>query len=201
MIDPRTTHYLELDIPEFVSDIQKEFDYINQLGTNKHVGLELLRTIIIKQDTDEYKHLSYLFEKYPFLYPHILLFSFPPGASAPIHKDGIKSDEIRFVSINIPIQGCTTNCVTEFFNIGDEFMYEPEGARSVLVIPGALEKGLKATRAGQYSLLDKPVIVDTQKPHRINNSKGLEPRVSLSWTTRFKSWDSAVEFFSKYVNP
>lgn len=197
----RENYFLELNIPEFVSDIQKEYEYINQLGVRKHAGLELLRTINIKPYSDEYNHLKYLFDKYPFLYPHVLLFSFPPGAISPIHKDGIKSDEIRFVSINIPIIGCNPSCVTEFFNIGDEFMYESEGARSVLVRPDALEKGLKATRAGEYSLLDKPVIVDTQKPHRINNSIGTEPRVSLSWTTRFKSWDSAVEYFSQYANP
>jgi len=195
------TYFLEIDIPDLVSDIQTEFEYIKSLGYNKHSGLDLLKTITFEKNMPALKRLSPLFSKYPFLYPHILMFNFPPGVSSPIHKDGIKSDKIRFVSINIPISGCNPSCVTEFFNIGDEFMYEPEGARSVLVRPDALEKGLKATHAGEYSLLDKPVIVDTQKPHRINNSKGTEPRVSLSWTTRFKSWDVAVEYFSQYANP
>ena len=199
-------YYLEIYYPELVEDIQRNFYLINKLGKDKHYSGELsvsVKTSVIDSSHEEYENLKYLFDKYPFLGKLILTFNFPSGTKSPVHQDDTSNE--RVVSLNIPIQGCTDQGITEFFDIDDKYMQlndQGAGARYTTISPDALKNGLVIKKVGEYKLTNNPVLANIQIPHRINNTTSLAERLSISWTTNFKSWNDAVDYFyDRSVNP
>jgi hypothetical protein len=76
------------------------------------------------------------------------------------------------------------------------------GARYTTISPDALKNGLVIKKVGEYKLTNNPVLANIQIPHRINNTTSLAERLSISWTTNFKSWNDAVDYFyDRSVNP
>jgi hypothetical protein len=58
------------------------------------------------------------------------------------------------------------------------------------VIPGAPKEIID-----HYVLQDCPILVNTQIPHRVNNSNNTENRTSVSWTIKDSwSWEEVINY-------
>lgn len=193
--------FLEIDMPELVTDIRTEFHKLNNFENYKDFGYKFMRLQNTESEVlyteDQLSIISRLLSKYPFLTPHTLIFALEPYFAPILHRDKPDWFGVRTVSINIPISGCDTNWKTEFFNIPEEDMHWVPERNAFLPKPGVTIP----KKFAEYSLTEKPIIAHTLIPHRITNRGSNETRVSLSWTTRFTTWESAGKYFSQYVNP
>ena len=193
--------FLEVNLPELVTDIQTEFHKLNNFQNYEDFGYKFM--FLYNTETDirytdaQLNDIQRLLDKYPFLNPHTLIFAIKPNWPSILHRDRTDSNGNRAVSINIPISGCSSDWKTDFVNLPDEDMYWAPEKNAFLPKPGVTIP----KKFAEYSLTDKPIIVHTQIPHRITNYGSDKTRVSLSWTTKFRTWESAVEFFSQYANP
>lgn len=184
--------YKKIIFPSLVDDVQKIFwDHIFPYGRLDRTNL--LKNIKIDTSNPNHLPVTELMIRYPFLSNQLLVFMLPAGASTPIHMDGLGNHLTnRKISCNIPIQNCE-NCITEFFDAElNDFRHD---------IPGTvryLKADAIATKIGEYQLLKDPVLTNTQKPHRVDNSKGLATRYSVSWTIEDTLWSAeAIEKLAK----
>lgn len=192
-----TQPYLEVNLPELVSDIQFEFERLNKIESNA-ISFGPYRSLQFYRPEDEYRQFDYLFEKYPFLFKHSLLFILETDNIGVLHRDNLPNpkNRIRSVSLNIPISGCSTEWKTEFYDVPPEDMHWNAAVNAF--VPNSTSTD-DYKKVGEYYLKDKPVLVNTQVPHCIIPNKATKPRISLSWTTTFEDWDEAVAFFSQYA--
>lgn len=195
-LDP-TIPFLKLDMPDLMADIKQEVDkLLNIQRVDNFGGYKAIR---FYHPDEEFRQFDKLLVKYPFLFPHTLLFQLTPLDYQVIHRDNLPNPDsaVRTVSLNIPISGCNDTWVTEFFDIPKEDMFWSDKANAF--VPKKEIGPLK--KLTEYTLKENPVLVHTQIPHRIQDTNATAPRVSLSWTTQFTTWESALEFFSKYKAP
>lgn len=168
---------------------------------NKHSLLEVFnRTKVVRSvenlyNSPELEFFNRIQEKYPFLSMHMFIFELPAGFATPIHVDEGPEERERIngkrvFSINVPIKGCGKLCTTEFFEVDPKDLLFVRSANTIVPRPGAPIKLFD-----QYVLEDCPIIIDTQIPHRVNNIKGIESRLSVSWTIKDSwSWDAVVNY-------
>jgi len=184
-----------LDLPELITDIQEVFfDIIDPAGNPKN---ELERSSRWFRFDDNNK-IKLIRTKYPFLSDGGLILKIKPGCSTAIHIDGTtySPEKQRNGSVNIPISGCTNDCVTEFFDNNIIDFYDTNGPLSVSM---HLKKdAIPIKSIYQYSLVDKAVLTNPQLPHRVVNY-GEITRVSVSWSVNFHlNWEQNLDYFSKF---
>lgn len=154
-----------------------------------------IASVLKINDSEKFNFIDKFQEKFPFLSKHIFVFDLPPGFATPIHLDDGPPERERIngkrlLSINIPIQGCDELCPTEFFNIDPKFLVFIREANITGVFPGA-----PTELVDQYVLKDCPILVNTQVPHRVNNSNNTKNRTSVSWTIKDSwSWDEVINY-------
>ncbi len=165
------------------------FKTIMQQGT-------YIRSVIKTNDSEKFDFIDELQEEFPFLSKHMFVFDLPPQFITPIHMDSGPPERERIngkrlLSMNIPIHGCADGkCSTEFFNIDPKFLVYVKEASITGVIPGAPKEIID-----HYVLKDCPILVNTQIPHRVNNSNNTENRTSVSWTIKDSwSWEEVINY-------
>jgi hypothetical protein len=167
-------------------EYELDYDYNNYTKIKKIDNLEL--------DPNNPKHdaLFKVISEYPFLSDHMVLFKMPPNVCTEIHLDGLADATRRIYSCNIPIQGCTPECITEFYqtNLDD---FEDQLEHILRFIP----PNRPTVKVAEYSLVYNPVLVNTQTAHRVNNTSKTEVRTSVSWSIRT---DWTIEQIAKTVD-
>lgn len=185
--------FKEIHYPELVQDVQEIYwEHIDPLAAPSLVKIKPLRSLFIEKKP-EFEKLHAIRKKYPFLGPHMLLFNVPTKWSTEIHLDGINTITPRILSFNIPIKGCTTDCVTEFFDATvSDFWVDPMSMTRWLLPKKTPNKIF------EYSLTTNPVLTNPQVPHRVNNQTGKEMRISISWTIDPElSWENICKYFDE----
>lgn len=193
--------FKELYYPELVKDVQDIYwEHIDPLaGLRENVNRALRGLKIGIQP--EFEKIRMLREKYTFLGSHMLVFKIPVNWTTNVHLDGIselgpkpinKMDE-RVISLNIPIQDCTTDCVTEFYDAGPEYFWKDMMTYTRWLLPDKTPN-----KICEYRLTTNPVLTNPQVPHRVNNLDGKKIRVSVSWTIDPElSWDYLCNYFDE----
>jgi hypothetical protein len=193
-------YFLELDLPELVRESQEAYnndlEKIKEQHTYFFENLERLGSIYAPLIPIHFPNLRKILVKYPFLNNEILLFGCSPGFCGAIHIDVRPTEHApsgkivkefleapRLISINIPLSGCNTNGVTEFFNTTlDDFKFETKYHNALI-----LDSTADPSKICEYSLTSNPILTNTQISHRVNNTNNKEFRISLSWSIR-KNW-------------
>jgi hypothetical protein len=183
--------FKEIYYPELVKDVQEIYwEHIDPLASPRPDPNRPLRRLFTEKKP-EFEKLHAMRAKYPFLGPHMLLFKVPVKWSTEIHLDGTDEITTRLTSFNIPIKGCTTNCVTEFYDAEDEDFWKDPLSHTRWLLPRKTPNKIY-----EYSLTTNPVLTNPQVPHRVNNLTGTEIRVSVSWTIDPKfSWEHMCKYF------
>ncbi len=170
-------------MPDLVADVQAIFwDHIFPMGHyNRN---QTLKNVHIDPKKIEHWAMNDIVSKYPFLHPHLLVFTLPANFATNIHMDGLGTEKTtRRYSCNIPIEGCNENCITEFFEV--------DYAKFVADVPSTtrfLKPGTEISKLAEYRLTTNPILTDTQFPHRVNNRASDVRRVSVSWTIDHTNW-------------
>ena len=182
--------FVELEFPELVQDIQEIYeDGIFPLLANTNTSY--VRSVFIDKTNPKHSLVRKIYKKYDFLAHHFLAFRLEPRFCTPIHLDGAIPDKGRPISLNIPIYGCTSDCVTEFYDTDIENFWSDQ-----IFQTRWLKSGIEPPKIAEYSLTDNPVMVCPQTPHRINNKSTTVDRISVSWTVRFEwTFQQAVDYF------
>lgn len=126
-----------------------------------------------------------------YLKEQILVVTVFPSMDINIHADGAgtKPDNTYNVSINIPVENCTTNTKTAFWTFPDnrpiEYVhYEKLGTRGI-------KDKEQLIKLCEFSMTDTPVLFRNEFPHSVEN-KFDGPRTMLSWRFRSDySWSDA----------
>lgn len=179
---------------DLLKDIQGCYEYLTSLYQKYHPD-DALKTAILKIDTPERKPIEHIFDKYKFLMGYVLIWELDAGKSIQAHKDGplsIEQGNPRRIGLNIPVSGCNLSCVTSFYDVDPEYEYVDMAARSRFV-----KTNSPKTKIDEYRLVDKPILIDTQTFHDLDNTNNHETRVAISWTTKFLTMQEAVEYFTK----
>lgn len=179
---------------ELLKDIQGCYEYLTSLYQKFHPD-DALKTAILRIDTDERKPIQYIFDKYKFLMGYVLIWELDAGKTIQAHKDGplsIEQGNPRRVGLNVPVSGCNESCVTSFYDVEFQYEYVDMDARSRFVKPNSPKKKIY-----EYRLVDKPILIDTQIFHDLDNTYNSEKRVAISWTTKFLTLKEAAEYFTK----
>jgi len=164
--------FKEINLPSLTERVQEIFwDNINPFLSRPFDHLELSR------DNPGHTKMYEVISEYPFLGEHMVIFKMPCNFMTAIHVDGFKERQIRTISCNIPIQGCSPECLTEFFEINSNDLFEDHQEHTRLLKPNAT-----AVKIGEYSLDYLPVLVNTQTAHRVNNTSNTDVRISVSWS-------------------
>jgi hypothetical protein len=177
-----------------LNDVRGCYEYLTTLYEKCHPDLAL-KTAVLKIGTEERKPIQYMFDKYDFLMGYVLIWELGPGKSIRAHKDGplsIEQGNPRLIGLNVPVSGCNESCVTSFYNVDPQDEYVDMAARSRFV-----KINSPRTKIDEYRLVDKPVLIDTQIFHDLDNTKNSEKRVAISWTTTFKTLEEAVKYFNE----
>ena len=188
--------FKEIYYPELVNDVQEIYwEHIDTLGLPLGNINKPLRYISFFEPHPKFKKIQMLREKYKFLSPHLLLFKLPPNFSTEIHLDGIIPGKMREISCNIPIKGCTTDCVTEFYDASvEDFWLDPITNTRWLI------SGKTPNKISEYSLTTNPILTNPQISHRVNNLLGTGVRISISWTIDpTLSWEYLCKYFDEQV--
>jgi hypothetical protein len=185
--------FAEIFYPELVTDVQEIYwDTIDKIGKNT-MGSHI-KSVMINKENPEHYPLCRLYKKYEsLLAPHFLMIHMTPNYTTPIHLDGAVPERQRATSFNIPIQGCNSDCITEFFDIPESaFWTDYTNATRFL------KDGITGSKIGEYRLTDNPFLVCPQTPHRVNNLEGSVDRITVSWSLR-RDWtfQQAVNFFKE----
>jgi hypothetical protein len=185
-----------LNLPELITDIQEVFfDIIDPAGHPKN---ELERSGRWFRFDDDNNKIKLIRTKYPFLSDGGLILKIKPECSTAIHIDGTvySPEKQRNGSLNIPISGCTNECVTEFF---DNDLNDFHNANGTLSVSRHLKSGIVPIKSiYQYSLIDKAILTHPQIPHRVVNRSNTT-RVSVSWSVNFHlNWEQNLDYFSKF---
>lgn len=184
--------YKEIILPSLVNDVRSIFwDHIDHLGMPAYDINRSLRHLKVDASNDKHQALVKILNKYPFLVGHLLLFKLPPGFSTDVHLDGLGDKlSIRRFSCNISIEGASANGLTEFYDVKEsDFFYDTSNTTRFL------KPGAPAVKIDEYALLDNPILVNTQVPHRVNNTQSEIKRVSVSWTVHPRwTWEMIANF-------
>jgi hypothetical protein len=191
--------WLEIYHPQLVKDVREVFEnFIFPIAEPRNKPLAQLKYIMI-DDSENMLPLKKLTEKYGFLSDHLLIFQIVPGQNGAIHADGIHSNDKnlrgwkRHYGINIPIKNCNRECITEFFKIKEEDLFIDERTNTRW-----LRAGASAEKIDEYYLIDNPILINPQVPHKITNSPNGKLRVSVSWTVNPEwTWDQLILYFEK----
>ena len=179
--------YKEINLPSLTERVREIFwQYINPYMAHNVDHLELDR------NNSEHEPMFKVISAYPFLSDHMVLFKMPPMACTAIHMDGFADDSKRIYSCNIPIEGCTAECITEFYQTNHTDFFEEQREQTRFIIPNR-----PTVKIGEYSLVYNPVLVNTQTAHRVNNTSKTEVRTSVSWSVRT---DWTIEQIAKTVD-
>jgi hypothetical protein len=184
------THF-EIYFPELVSWVQRI--YISQIHpiAEKTAGIEV-KSISISENKefDEIRKIFHTFKE--FMQPHFLVFNLKPNSVTPLHMDGYEENRRRTVSLNIPISGCDSNGVTEFYDCPEENFFGDRIYKTHWLKPGRSE----GTKIDEYSLSLNPIVICPQIPHKIINKSSVNNRISVSWTIK-AGWylTDAYEYF------
>jgi hypothetical protein len=179
--------FKEINLPSLTQRVQSIFDdHIDPYMTHSVDHLEL------DPDNPKHKELFKVISAYPFLSDHMVLFKLPPETCTAIHIDGFADNSKRIYSCNIPIVGCTPECVTEFYQTNPNDFFEEQREQTRFVIPNR-----PTVKIGEYSLVYNPVLVNTQTAHRVNNTSKTQTRTSVSWSVRT---DWTIEQIAKTVD-
>jgi len=185
-------YFRELVLPSLVADVQSLFwKHIDPYGLPA-LPTRKLRALTISPDDPRHQAMRDIMSKYPFLVEHMLIFKLPPQGSTGIHLDGLGGElPSRKHSCNIPIEGCTADSVTEFFEVDhNDLLHDKVNTTRFL----SLDK--PSTKLCEYILVDNPVLCNTQAAHRVNNDNGKGTRISVSWTVN-PNW--TFDGVAKYV--
>lgn len=198
--------FIEIFYPELVADVRAAFkEHIFPHADPKDKPGASLRYLII-DNRYEYKFLNLLLVKYVFLSEHLFIFRLRPNQETNIHTDGIVHDAKmtpnlrgwkRQYSLNLPIKNCTSQCKTEFFNIENHAMFVDQPSNTTW-----LKDGEPAEKIAEYCLLNNPILMNPQVPHRIINSSHDMYRTSVSWTIKPDwTWEKLqTHFFDRQQN-
>jgi hypothetical protein len=185
--------YREINLPSLVKDVQVIFwEHIDPHGLPPH-PTRPLRAFRVSATDSKHQAIRDIMVKYPFLDDHLLLFKLAAKTSTGIHLDGLGDKVERNFSCNIPVSGCTVNSLTEFFQIDTNNLFYDKVNMTRFLKPNS-----PASKIYEYSMIDNPVLCNTQIPHRVNNTQGSETRVSVSWTVRYNwTWDKIADYIAK----
>lgn len=128
-----------------------------------------------------------------YLKDKILILTLFPDKQIKIHADGAGTtkDNTYNVSINFPVENCTKDTITHFWDFEDEreiryIHHEKLGTREII------DKDLLMLKQN-YVFRNKAALFRNEYPHSVSN-KCKDLRLMLSW--RFKpeySWKEAIE--------
>ena len=189
-----TPYFILENQPELLKDIQGCYEYLCTLYKDLHPD-EALKTAVLKAGMKEREPLQHMFDKYEFLMGYVLIWELGAGKSIRAHKDGplsVEQGNPRRVGLNVPIKGCNPSCVTSFYEVEPQYEYVDIEARSRFIKDNSPIK-----KIAEYRLVDKPILIDTQIFHDLDNTRNHEKRVAISWTTKFDTLQDAVNYFSK----
>ena len=179
--------FKEINLPSLTERVRGMFwDHINPYLSRPFDHLEL------DKNNPDHKEMFKVISEYPFLSEHMVIFKMPCNFSTAIHVDGFKDRMIREYSCNIPIQGCSPECVTEFYQVNLNDLFEDSQEHTRLLVPNR-----PAVKIAEYSLDYNPVLVHTQTAHRVNNMSNTDVRISVSWSVR-PDW--TIEQIAKTVD-
>ena len=176
--------YKEIKIPLLVKEVKSIFTHIDDLSNkiNTSKSLYSVSTInFLNENTELYKPLIKIVEKYPFLQKFLRVLRIKPNYAIAIHMDGLEKTNLTDYNLNIPISGCTNDCLTEFYKVKPEHIYTDFKKNTRFVIDGSpIEK------IDEYKMIDNPFLCRTQVTHRVINNSDIY-RVSISWAVK-KEW-------------
>jgi hypothetical protein len=175
--------FSEVDMPELVAKTKEIFwEHIYGKSESNKAAMKSEGILsLLLRDIPEHAVVNELRKDYPFLSKHLYLFNMRPGFVTLVHLDGYPEGVVgqRPMSINIPIRGCTDLCTTEFFDMGEDEFYVELRFGTRVPKPNIELPPVMASYCLQQN---KPMIIDTQVPHRVNNLINTEYRTSVSWT-------------------
>ena len=181
-------NYKEFVWPDFTNYIRSIFDEHIYKYSKPNFG-DTVRCIKIEDIT--HTKINDLYDKFCFLGGDILVLTHKPNSFSNIHIDGEVGQTYRKLALVIGIQN-TLESTTEFFNTStDDYQLiknidNPSYQSRTFDINNCI-------KIDEYCLLEYPILINTQVPHRINN-KNNGTRISLSWTIDPElSWEQAIE--------
>jgi hypothetical protein len=183
-------NYKEFIWPAFSNKIRNIFQE-HILVHSKVVYENSVSMVQLNSNTNELLNLQNTFD---FLSDNLLIFTQPPRSSSFIHVDNKPGVRGRQFAFNVGIKGMTLDNFTEFFQpkIKDEFIVtsgDKDPTMGTLIFSES-----DCDRIDEYHLMDNPILINTQVPHRVNNTKNSTIRISVSWTINPElSWEQVVE--------